>query len=171
MASGIDYKVYMNRALRRVMADALSQIAEDGLPGEHHLLISFETDHPGVDIPDWLSEKYPEEMQIVLQHWFDDLAVMDDRFSVVLNFSETPQTLVVPFAAVRSFVDPSVEFGLRFDPEEAPAARRTARSAGRTRAAKRYPGGCGAAGPVPQTLGRPRARAPRSRCAARVCGC
>ncbi len=94
-------------------------MAEDGLPGNHHFYISFETGHPGVDIPDWLRESYPEEMTIVLQEWFDDLAVTPDRFSVTLNFSNRPETLVVPFAAVRTFVDPSVKFGLKFDAHEA----------------------------------------------------
>src|SRR5690625_1790362 len=111
----------MQKAMRQMMADVLRQVAENGLPGDHHFYISFETDHPGVDIPDWLRETYPEEMTIVLQDWFDDLAVASDRFSVTLNFSDMPQALVIPFDAVRTFVDPSVRFGLKFDPQEAGA--------------------------------------------------
>lgn len=115
----LNYGQLMQKAMRRMMADVLGDVADNGLPGEHHFYISFETDHPGVDIPDWLRESYPEEMTIVLQDWFDDLAVTPDRFSVTLNFSNQPQTLVIPFAAVRTFVDPSVRFGLKFDPHEA----------------------------------------------------
>lgn len=115
----LNYGQMMQKAMRRVMADALSEIADNGLPGEHHFYISFETDHPGVDIPDWLRDQHPEEMTIVLQEWFDDLTVTPDRFSVVLNFSNAPQMLVIPFEAVRTFVDPSVRFGLKFDPHEA----------------------------------------------------
>lgn len=115
----LNYGQLMQRAMRRMMADVLSDVADNGLPGEHHFYIGFETGHPGVDIPDWLHERYPEEMTIVLQEWFDDLAVTPDRFSVTLNFSNLPQTLVIPFEAVRTFVDPSVRFGLKFDPREA----------------------------------------------------
>ena len=115
----LNYGQLMQKAMRRMMADVLSEVAENGLPGEHHFYISFETDHPGVDIPDWLRESYPDEMTIVLQDWFDDLAVTPDRFSVTLNFSNQPYTLVIPFGAVRTFVDPSVRFGLKFEPHEA----------------------------------------------------
>ena len=112
---GFNYGQLMQKAMRTLMADVLGRVADDGLPGEHHFYICFETEHPGVDIPDWLREKYPEEMTIVLQEWFDDLAVTSDRFSVTLNFSDQAQTLVIPFEAVRTFVDPSVKFGLKFD--------------------------------------------------------
>ncbi|MEM9139276.1 MAG: ClpXP protease specificity-enhancing factor SspB [Pseudomonadota bacterium] len=117
----LNYGHLMQRAMRSMMADVLSQVAEDGLPGDHHFYICFETGHPGVDIPDWLRETYPEEMTIVLKDWFKDLVVVQDRFSVTLNFSDQAQTLVIPLAAVRTFVDPSVKFGLKFDaydPEE-----------------------------------------------------
>lgn len=115
----LNYGHLMQKAMRRMMAEVLSDVADNGLPGQHHFYISFETNHPGVDIPGWLLETYPDEMTIVLQDWFDDLAVTPDRFSVTLNFSDRPQTLVVPFAAVRTFVDPSVKFGLKFDAHEA----------------------------------------------------
>ena len=119
---GINYGRFMERAMRGVMAEVLGYVAEHGLPGDHHFYISFDTTHPGVDIPAWLAERYPEEMTIVMQDWFDDLAVMGDRFTVTLNFSNRPETLVIPFAAVATFVDPSVRFGLKFDdhdPDEA----------------------------------------------------
>lgn len=115
----LNYGQLMQKAMRRMMAEVLSDVAENGLPGDHHFYISFETDHPGVDVPDWLRESYPQEMTIVLQEWYDDLTVTPDRFSVTLNFNDSPQTLVIPFGAVRTFVDPSVRFGLKFDPHEA----------------------------------------------------
>ena len=122
-ASGrLNYGHLMQKAMRRMMAEVLATVAENGLPGDHHFYISFETAHPGVDIPDWLRETHPDEMTIVLQEWFDDLAVTPDRFSVTLNFSDRPETLVVPLAAVRTFVDPSVRFGLKFDAYEAAEA-------------------------------------------------
>ena len=115
----LNYGQLMQKAMRRMMAEVLSDVADNGLPGKHHFYISFETGHPGVDIADWLRERYPDEMTIVMQDWFDDLAVTPDRFSVTLNFSNEQQTLVIPFGAVRTFVDPSVRFGLKFDPHEA----------------------------------------------------
>ena len=114
----LNYGNLMQKAMRRMMADVLAQVAENGLPGEHHFYISFETGHPGVDIPEWLRETYPDEMTIVLQEWYDELAVTSDRFSVTLNFSDTPQKLVIPLEAVRTFVDPSVKFGLKFEEHE-----------------------------------------------------
>ncbi|MFK7941498.1 MAG: SspB family protein [Paracoccaceae bacterium] len=119
IASGrLDYGNLMQLAMRGMMAEVLSQVAENGLPGEHHFYISFDTGHPGVDMPDWLKDSYPDEMTIVLQEWFANLAVTPDRFSVTLNFSDQAQTLVIPLAAVKTFVDPSVKFGLKFDPQE-----------------------------------------------------
>ncbi len=118
----LNYGHLMQKAMRRMMAEVLGIVAENGLSGDHHFYISFETSHPGVDIAGWLRESYPDEMTIVLQDWFDDLAVTPDRFSVTLNFSNRPETLVIPFAAVKTFVDPSVKFGLKFDPYEASEA-------------------------------------------------
>jgi hypothetical protein len=114
----LNYGRYMEKAMRGVMAEVLGHVAEHGLPGAHYFYITFETDHPGVDVADWLRERYPSEMMIVLQEWFDDLAVMDDRFRVTLNFSNQPETLVVPFEAVKTFIDPSAKFGLKFDDHE-----------------------------------------------------
>lgn len=118
MAEDINYRQLMNKAFRQVMVDVLSQVAREGLPGSHHFLISFETTHPGVDMADFLRQRYPTEMTIVLQDWFDDLAVMKDRFSVVLNFGNMPEKLVVPFEAIKTFVDPSVELGFKFEAHE-----------------------------------------------------
>lgn len=114
----LDYGRLMQRALRSVVHEALAVAVEDGLPGQHHFYISFDTSHPGVDVPDWLKAQYPEELTIVLQHEFWDLAVTSDRFSVGLSFSERPVKLTVPFDAVLTFVDPHAEFGLKFDPHE-----------------------------------------------------
>lgn len=114
----LDYGHLMQLSMRRMMADVLSHVAKHGLPGEHHFFITFETNHPGVDIPAWLRDSYPSEMTIVLQEWFADLAVTSDRFSVTLNFSDRPEALVIPLQAVKTFVDPSVKFGLKFDGQE-----------------------------------------------------
>ena len=115
MAKGINYGQLMHKALRLLMAEVLSQVARDGLPGKHHFFITFDTTHPGVDMNPTLRERYPKEMTIVMQDWFTDLAVMKDRFTVTLNFGGVPEPIVVPFEAIKTFVDPSVEFGLRFD--------------------------------------------------------
>jgi hypothetical protein len=115
---GFNYGRLMQRALRGLMAEVLGQVAKRGLPGEHHFFISFHTDHPGVDMPDWLRAEYPKELAIVLQFEFSDLAVAGDRFSVTLSFRDRPATLVVPFDAVSTFADPSENFGLRFDAAE-----------------------------------------------------
>jgi hypothetical protein len=111
----IDYATMMHDAMRGLIRRVLSRVARDGLPGEHHFFISFDTTHPDVEIAAWLRERYPEDMTIVLQHWYDGLDVRDGGFSVTLNFGDSPETLSVPWGAVRTFVDPSVEFGLRFE--------------------------------------------------------
>lgn len=118
MAKGINYGQLMYRALRRLIADVLTQVARDGLPGKHHFFITFDTTHPGVDMSPSLRERYPGQMTIVLQDWFENLAVMNDRFTVTLNFGNVPEPIVIPFEAIKTFVDPSVEFGLRFDAHE-----------------------------------------------------
>lgn len=115
MTKGINYGQLMHRALRQLISDVLAQVATEGLPGEHHFYITFDTTHPGVDMAMSLKERYPEEMTIVMQDWFTDLAVMKDRFTVTLNFGNVPEPIVIPFEAIKTFVDPSVEFGLRFD--------------------------------------------------------
>ena len=114
----LNYGRYMEKAMRGVMVEVLGYVAEHGLPGAHYFYITFETEHPGVDIADWLRERYPNEMMIVLQEWFEDLAVTGDRFTVTLNFSNQPATLVIPFDAVKTFIDPSAKFGLKFDDHE-----------------------------------------------------
>lgn len=115
MARSIDYGNLMHRAMRGLIQSVLQDVADHGLPGNHHFFITFDTRHPGVAIADWLHARYPEEMTVVIQHWFENLEVTDDGFSVTLNFGNSPEPLVIPFDAVRTFVDPSVEFGLRFE--------------------------------------------------------
>jgi len=118
MASTIDYGNLMHRAMRGLIQQVLGDVSRGGLPGDHHFFITFDTMHPDVEIADWLSDRYPDEMTIVLQHWFDALIVTDEGFSVTLNFGDKPEPLYIPYDAIRTFVDPSVEFGLRFESQE-----------------------------------------------------
>ncbi|WP_137110760.1 SspB family protein [Rhodobacter sp. SY28-1] len=118
MARSIDYGNLMHRAMRGLIQSVLTEVAEHGLPGAHHFFITFDTTHPDVQIADWLKERYPTEMTVVLQHWFENLSVTDEGFSVTLNFGNNPEPMVIPFDALRTFVDPSVEFGLRFETQE-----------------------------------------------------
>jgi hypothetical protein len=97
---------------------ALAQVAEHGLPGEHHFYVTFRTDHPGVVMPESLKERYPREMTIVLQHQFWDLQVGEDAFQVTLTFNNVSEQLSIPFEAIAAFADPSVRFGLQFDAGE-----------------------------------------------------
>jgi hypothetical protein len=115
MARTIDYGNLMHRAMRGLIQQVLSDVAEHGLPGNHHFFITFDTMHPDVEIADWLSDRYPNEMTVVMQHWFDHLEVTDEGFSVTLNFGDQPEPLYIPYDAIKTFVDPSVEFGLRFE--------------------------------------------------------
>lgn len=110
----IRYDLLTQSALRGVVRTVLEQVARTGLPGDHHLYIAFDTRAPGVSISQRLKEQYPEEMTIVLQYQFWDLEVSTERFQVKLSFSDIPEKLVVPFAAVKAFYDPSVQFGLQF---------------------------------------------------------
>ena len=118
MAGTIDYGTLMHRAMRGLIQEVLQEVAETGLPGQHHFFITFDTMHPDVEMGDWLSDRYPEEMTIVMQHWYENLKVTDEGFSVTLNFGDSPEPLYVPYEAIRTFVDPSVEFGLRFETQE-----------------------------------------------------
>lgn len=118
MARSIDYGNLMHRAMRGLIQSVLTDVAEHGLPGAHHFFITFDTTHPDVQIADWLKERYPTEMTVVIQHWFENLKVTDAGFSITLNFGNNPEPMVIPFDALRTFVDPSVEFGLRFETQE-----------------------------------------------------
>ena len=111
----IDYEALAQDAMRGVIRTVLTRITKSGLPGDHHFYISFDTQVPGVILSKRLKEKYPEEMTIVLQHRFWDLAVSDERFEVKLTFDGIPERLIVPFAALKVFFDPSVRYGLQFE--------------------------------------------------------
>lgn len=119
----LDYAAMVDAALRGVLRRALTVIAERGLPGAHHIFITFRTGAPGVTLPPHLAGQYPNEMTIIVQHQFWGLEVEDERFHITLSFSGANERLTIPFAAVSAFVDPSVQFGLQFRPDEAaPAA-------------------------------------------------
>ena len=118
MTRSIDYGTLMHRAMRGLIQEVLTDVAANGLPGAHHFFITFDTTHPEAELADWLRERYPSEMTVVMQHWFEALEVGDDGFGVTLNFGEAPERLYVPYESIRTFVDPSVEFGLRFETQE-----------------------------------------------------
>ncbi|MBQ4824634.1 MULTISPECIES: SspB family protein [unclassified Leisingera] len=115
MSREIDYGNLMHSAMRGLIRTVLQDISDNGLPGNHHFFITFDTAHPDVELADWLSDRYPGEMTVVMQHWFDNLTVDEDGFAVTLNFGDSPEPLYIPYDAIRTFVDPSVEFGLRFE--------------------------------------------------------
>jgi hypothetical protein len=117
----IRYDVLARDALRGVLRRVLTDAAEHGLPGEHHFFITFLSTAEGVKLSPRLLAQYPEEMTVILQHQFWDLVVTEDRFEVGLSFGGIPERLVVPFNAIKSFFDPSVQFGLQFDPPESTA--------------------------------------------------
>ncbi len=155
----IRYDVLARDALRGVVRKVLTDAATHGLPGEHHFFITFLSTAEGVKLSPRLLAQYPDEMTIILQHQFWDLVVQDDRFEVGLSFGGIPERLVVPFAAIKSFFDPSVQFGLQFETTD--AATETVVDAVEA-SAKNLP-----ASPLrlrsPRRLSPPRQRRPRSR--------
>jgi hypothetical protein len=120
MTSGsiIDYEALTQEAMRGLVRTVLTRVAKFGLPGDHHFYISFDTEAAAVGMSKRLRERYPHEMTIVLQHRFWDLAVFDDRFEVKLTFDSIPERLVIPFAAIKVFFDPSVRYGVQFEEAE-----------------------------------------------------
>lgn len=111
---GFTYETMIEEALRGVVRRVLKMVQKDGLPGDHHLYLTFRTDAEGVDVADAIRARWPEEMTIVIQHQYWDLEVYAERFSVTLSFADVPQRLVIPYAAITAFADPSVKFGLQF---------------------------------------------------------
>ncbi|MEI4234002.1 SspB family protein [Roseovarius sp. D22-M7] len=138
MSRTIEYGNLMHRAMRGLIQEVLCDVRDNGLPGAHHFFITFDTTHPDAALADWLRDRYPSEMTVVMQHWYDALEVTDDGFSVTLNFGDAPERLYVPYDAIKTFVDPSVEFGLRFETqdvdEEAEIAEDTAQTDENTQA-------------------------------------
>ena len=112
------YDKMVEKALRGVITQALQHVIKNGLPEEHHFYITFLTEFPGVQIPDYLHEQYPEEMTIVLQYQFYGLEADEDRMAVTLSFNNVPERLVVPIDAITIFADPAVNFALQFQPME-----------------------------------------------------
>ncbi|MEL6619237.1 MAG: ClpXP protease specificity-enhancing factor SspB [Pseudomonadota bacterium] len=115
MSRNIDYGNLMHEAMRGLIRKVLTDVSENGLPGAHHFFITFDTSHPDAELADWLSDRYPGEMTVVMQHWYDNLDVGTEGFAVTLNFGDAPEPLYIPYDAIKTFVDPSVEFGLRFE--------------------------------------------------------
>jgi hypothetical protein len=115
----IRYDVLARDALRGVLRRVLADAAEHGLPGDHHFFITFVSTADGVKLSPRLLAQYPEEMTVILQHQFWDLVVTEERFEVGLSFGGVPERLVVPFSAIKSFFDPSVQFGLQFETSDA----------------------------------------------------
>ena len=118
----IRYDILAQEALRGLVRNVLADAGKKGLPGDHHFYITFDTRAEGVRLSQRLLEQYPEEMTIVIQYQFWDLKVSGDTFEVGLSFGGVPERLVVPFGAIKSFLDPSVQFGISFDADEATAA-------------------------------------------------
>jgi len=118
----IHYPTLIDQAMRGVVRDVLKRVQASGLPGDHHFYISFATGFAGVKISEQLKARYPKEITIVLQHQFWDFKVDERQFQVTLSFGGVPEKLVIPYAALTAFADPSIKFGLQFQQEELPEA-------------------------------------------------
>ena len=118
MADLIRYDLLVQDALRGVVRQVLTDVARNGLQGEHHFFITFKTATPGLRLSSRMRERYPDEMTVILQHQFWGLTVTEAGFEVGLSFNNMPERLFVPFAAITMFQDPSVTFGLKFDVKE-----------------------------------------------------
>ena len=117
MRDQFNYPKMVDTALRGVVRTAMKQVQEQGLRGNHHLYVSFLTHYPGVVVADYLREKYQKEMTIVLQHQFWDLDISGDTLDLTLSFNKVPERLIIPYEAMTGFADPSVQFGLQFQPD------------------------------------------------------
>jgi len=110
----LNYPALIDTAMRSMVRDLMRRVQVEGLPGEHHFYISYDTQHPGVRMSDQLRGKYPKDITIVMQHQFWDFKVEDAQFHVTLSFGGAPEKLTVPYAALTAFADPSIKFGLQF---------------------------------------------------------
>ena len=113
--ANIDYKALIENAMLGMVRDILKKIANSGLPKSHHFLITFFSNSKGVIIPDWMKEKYPEKMTIIIRNWFKDLNVTEKKFEISLNFNNTVEHLTIPFSSLELFADPSVDFAISFN--------------------------------------------------------
>lgn len=128
----IGYRALTDAALRGVVREALKRAEKQGLVAAHHFRLTFKTNFPGVEIPDFLREQYPDEMTIILQHQYWGLKVKENHFEVTLSFKKVPATLAVPFQALTAFLDPGVQFGLQFQPESVEEEKGASVSGGQT---------------------------------------
>src|ERR1700688_2812689 len=154
-SDSIDYQRLVEDALRDVVRRVLADVAEQGLPGDHHFYIGFRTGHPGVVMPRSLRDLYPEEMSLILQHQFWNLAVNDDGFAVELTFSGRRQRLEIPFAALTMFADPAAELALRFMPRIPGAMAATSATAVTSASAAATPAAAAAVSPAGGGIGAP----------------
>ena len=111
----IDYKALIEKAMLGMVKDILKEISQSGLPKTHHFLITFFSNSKGVVIPDWMKEKYPEKMTIIIRNWFENLNVTEKKFEISLNFNNTVEHLTIPFSSIELFADPSVDFAISFN--------------------------------------------------------
>jgi hypothetical protein len=111
----MNYKVLIEDAMLNMVRDILKKISKDGLPKKHHFLITFSSRTKGVIIPDWMKEKYPDKMTIIIRNWFENLNVTDKKFEISLNFNNKVERLTVPFNSLELFADPSVDFAISFN--------------------------------------------------------
>ena len=111
----INYKVLIENAMLNMVRDILKKISQSGLPKNHHFLITFFSNSKGVIIPDWMKEKYPDKMTIIIRNWFENLNVTEKKFQISLNFNNTVEHLTIPFSSIELFADPSVDFAISFN--------------------------------------------------------
>ena len=111
----MNYKVLIENAMLNMVRDILKKISKDGLPKNHHFLITFFSRSKGVIVPDWMKEKYPDKMTIIIRNWFENLNVTDKKFEISLNFSNNVERLTIPFNSLELFADPSVDFAISFN--------------------------------------------------------
>ena len=111
----INYKALIEDAMLTMVKDILKKISKNGLPKTHHFLITFFSNSKGVIIPDWMKEKYPDKMTIIIRNWFENLDVSEKKFEISLNFNNTVERLTIPFSSLELFADPSVDFAISFN--------------------------------------------------------
>ena len=115
MTFRIDYEQRIQNSLRQSLREILQDVSKKGLPGNHHFYISFKSQFPGVEMSDWLVKEYPDEMTIVIQNWFEELRVSKEKFSIILNFNNSPEKMTIPLQSITNFSDPSTNFSLQFE--------------------------------------------------------